>query len=217
MIYDGAEMLNYLRLSLIEQTRVLEGKPIPVDLKATPIKTVVERGAQFQKPSFVRHRTVGIADAPDTICADAMKLTTVFMSLIGNALKYSDGDIQVRWLPYDFPDAKGGTAKPVLLIAVLDQGTGGKGITEAQARQLFVPFGRLAAHDAVEGTGLGLLSVRSIVEAHGGEIYIEGTMDGTADAPGFTTTARQMPPALRRRRGQTTRFCERNRFAPLLS
>lgn len=48
MINSGAEMLNYLRLSLIEQTRVLEGKPTPVDLKPTALCPIIEAGARFQ-------------------------------------------------------------------------------------------------------------------------------------------------------------------------
>ena len=187
MIYAGAEMLNYLRLSLMEQTRVLENKPIPVDLQAASVKTIVERGARFQNPRFVSRRTVTIPTETAEICADPMKLTTVFMNLIGNALKYSDGnEVRVVWQPCD----------KLLLIAILDQGTGGQGITEAQARQLFVPFGRLDTHAAVEGTGLGLLSVRKIVEAHGGEVFIEGTVDGTPNAPAFTTASHAKYPFL---------------------
>ena len=74
-----------------------------------------------------------------------------------------------------------------LLIATLDQGTAGKGISEPQARQLFVAFGRLEAHVQVEGTGLGLLSVRKIVEAHGGEVFIEGYVTGIPTSARFTT------------------------------
>lgn len=199
MIHDGAEMLNFLRLSLLEQTRVLENKPIPVDLQTASVKTIVERGARFQNPRFVSRRTITLPEETAPICADSMKLTTVFMNLIGNALKYSTGEVRVLWQTHDSDssDSIGGSGNDkVLLVAVLDQGTGGKGITQAQARQLFVPFGRLEVHGAVEGTGLGLLSVRKIVEAHGGEVFIEGTMDGTPSAPRFTTAMRATYPSL---------------------
>ena len=113
-------------------------------------------------------------------------MTTVFINLIGNALKYSDGEVCITWRTHE------GT----LLIATLDQGTAGKGISEAQARQLFVAFGRLEAHARVEGTGLGLLSVRRIVEAHGGEVFIEGFADGSPTSARFSTAQGGYPSML---------------------
>lgn len=47
IINRGAQMLNFLRLSLIEQTRVLEGQPIPVELKPVSVANIVEMGAEF--------------------------------------------------------------------------------------------------------------------------------------------------------------------------
>ena len=171
IITAGAEMLNHLRLSLMEQTRVLEGKPIPVDLKPVSVRRMVEAGIHYQKPRFADGRKI-VHDGDDVeIHADAMKLTTVFMNLIGNALKYSDGEVHILWRK----------AEPYLLIAIADEGMTGRGISRAQADQLFVAFGRLDTHAQVEGTGLGLLSARRIVEAHGGEVFIEGRADGTRD------------------------------------
>lgn len=176
-IDGGAQMLNALRLSLMEQTRVLEGKPTPVDLHSTSIRVVIEAGARHQNPRYRASRVVTIRGADCEVLADEMKLITVMMNLIGNALKYSDGEVCLEWR----------TEGPRALIAILDQGRGGQGITQAQAQGLFVAFGRLDRHADVEGTGLGLLSVRHIVAAHGGEIFIEGTLDGTADSPHFST------------------------------
>lgn len=187
IILEGAEMLNHLRLSLMEQTRVLEGKPIPVELKAVAIRNIVEAGIHYQKPRFVNDRTVVLSGDEVHVQADVMKLTTVFMNLIGNALKYSDGEVHILWC----------AANANLLIAVADEGRAGAGITKAQADQLFVPFGRLDVHVEVEGTGLGLLSVRKVVEAHGGEVFIEGRLDGTRTSAAFVTTANVYPSMLK--------------------
>lgn len=176
-IQDGAEMLNALRLFLIEQVRVLEGRPIPVDLRPEPLRPIVEAGDRFQSPRLAGGRTVALEGGVLEVRADRLKLSTVFMNLIGNALKYSDGDVRVVWR----------TDGDRVLVGVLDRGTAGRGISEAEARRLFVAFGRLEAHAQVEGTGLGLVSARKVVEAHGGEIFIQGHPDGAPASPPFTT------------------------------
>ncbi|BCM90219.1 phytochrome-like protein cph1 [Abditibacteriota bacterium] len=170
-ITSGAQMLDYLRLSLMEQTRVLDNKPIPLQRAVTSIRHVVEAGARYQKPRFSNGHKISLDGEDIEISIDEKMMITVLMNLIGNALKYSDGEVRIAWRRT--PDH--------LLIAVLDQGFGGKGISQSQAEQLFVAFGRLDSHATVEGTGLGLLSVRKIVEAHGGEVFIEAQSDDTSE------------------------------------
>ena len=183
-ITSGSQMLNYLRLSLIEQTRVLEGRPTPVDVRPVALRAIVEAGAHFQKP-YLRGRRPILIDGEDVrVCADEMKMVTVFMNLIGNALKYSAGEVRATW--HEFGTGGKGQDRR-LHIAVLDRGTQGKGITQKQASQLFTAFGRLETHASIEGTGLGLLSVQKIVAAQGGETFIEGYVDGTPASPLFST------------------------------
>ena len=186
IISDGANMLDHLRLSLMEQTRVLEGKTIPVDLKTASLRRLVEAGIHYQKPRFANGRNLHLFGDDVEMQVDAMKLTSVFINLIGNALKYSDGEVHIVWHTDD----------EQLVLAVADQGRGGKGISRGQAEQLFVAFGRLDLHSEIEGTGLGLLSVRKIVEAHGGEVFIEGKSDGTPDSPPFATSQGTFPSML---------------------
>lgn len=176
-IHGGACMLNHLRISLIEQTRVLEGKPIPVALDPVALRTILDAGVRYQKPGVATRRQITVEVEDVQLLADEVKLTTVFMNLIGNALKYSDGEVRLTSRQH----------KDKLLVAVQDQGTAGQGLTREQANSLFVAFGRLAVHENVEGTGLGLLSAQKIAEAHGGEIFIEGRETGgpysTATSP----------------------------------
>ena len=167
IIVNGAQMLDYLRLSLMEQTRTLDETPIPLQRERVSVRSIVEAGARYQKPKFRFGHNMTIIGDDVEISADKMKMITVLMNLIGNALKYSDGEVRISWR----------TTDEHLLIAVCDQGRAGQGISEAQARQLFVAFSRLESHGDVEGTGLGLFSVRKIAETHGGEVFIEGIGD----------------------------------------
>ena len=184
-IKSGSQMLNFLRLSLMEQLRVLEGQPVPIDREPTSLCESIEAGIRYQKPRFSSGREVNIAQGDLTLPLDKMRMITVFMNLIGNALKYSDGEVQIFWR------IEGNQ----VLIAVADCGIAGRGITREQASQLFVAFGRLETHKSIEGTGFGLLSAQKIVEAHGGQIWIEGYQDGTPNSPRFTGA--EFPPMLR--------------------
>jgi signal transduction histidine kinase len=186
MITDGARMLNFLRLSLIEQTRVLEGQPVPVVRDSISILHLVKAGAHYQKPRFATGRTVTFEGADLEVCVDEMRFITIFMNLIGNALKYSDGEIRIVWRVHE----------EMALISVQDQGIGGQGVSKAQAEKLFVAFGRLDTHAQIEGTGLGLLSVQKIAEAHGGEVFLEGFTDGHASSPRFCTAKGGYPAML---------------------
>ena len=186
-IKNGAQLLNYLRLSLMEQLRVLEGKPVPIDAHPTSLREVIEAGIHYQKPRFSSGREVVIADGDITLNIDKMKLVTVFMNLIGNALKYSNGAVKIFWR----------TESERLLVAVADEGLSGKGITKNQADQLFVAFGRLDTHKSIEGTGFGLLSAQKIVEAHGGKLWIEGYENGTPESALFASSGDIQNPMLK--------------------
>ncbi len=186
IVSEGAQMLDYLRLSLLEQTRALEGKPIPLEISPASVRRIVDAGIHFQKPKFSSDRRISVPCDDLELTADPMKLTAVFMNLIGNALKYSDGEIEIRWRE----------EKGHLLIAVLDQGRQACGLSKSQAHRLFAAFSRLEEHAQTEGTGLGLLSARKIVEAHGGEAFVEGYADGTPLSPLFSTAEGHYPSLL---------------------
>jgi signal transduction histidine kinase len=188
IITDGALMLDYLRLSLLEQTRVLEGKPTPLQVEATSFRHIIEAGTHYQRPKFTEGRRVSAHGDDLEIWADGMKLITVFMNLLGNALKYSDGEVRITWR--QTADAEGRT---MLVCAVQDRGRSSVGLAQTQAEQLFVPFSRLNIHSAVEGTGLGLISARQVVAAHGGELYIEGYRHGVPASPPFSTAQGDYP------------------------
>lgn len=94
---------------------------------------------------------------------DKMRITQVLNNLISNAIKFtSEGKITVVSKKDD-----GGVE-----ISVIDTGTG---ISDKQKSKIFNKF--VQAHDLKDptqlGTGLGLVIAKGIVEAHGGNIWVE--------------------------------------------
>lgn len=105
-------------------------------------------------------------DLPFIRC-DSVLIERVLINLMENAIKFSPADAPVRLA------ARHDGSQ--LELVVTDQGCG---IPEAERQKVFEPFYRLDT--SVAGGGLGLSICRSIVQAHGGAIWISPTDKGTA-------------------------------------
>ncbi|WP_232344270.1 sensor histidine kinase [Actinoplanes awajinensis] len=91
-------------------------------------------------------------------------ITTLFVNLVGNALKFRRPDVPSEVRITAERDGK------EWRINVRDNGIG---IEAEFADKVFVIFQRLHARDAYEGTGIGLAIVKKIVEYHGGRIWLD--------------------------------------------
>lgn len=98
---------------------------------------------------------------------DPFRLGQVVTNLITNALKYSseDGPVEITF-ESDLDQVR---------ISVTDHGLG---ISESDQNSLFTSFFRSSNPEALEceGTGLGLVLVKSIVEQHGGELVLSSEL-----------------------------------------
>jgi signal transduction histidine kinase len=107
------------------------------------------------------------SDLP-TVEGEEPLLSTLFVNLIGNSLKFRRPDVP-----------------PVIRITAERDGKewrinvrdNGIGIEAEFADKVFVIFQRLHARDAYEGTGIGLAIVKKIVEYHGGRIWLDLDVD----------------------------------------
>ena len=99
------------------------------------------------------------------IFADPGRIEEVFINLIENAIKFSPNGGTIRII--------GNHSDDHVLISVMDEGIG---IHPDDGEKLFTRFYR--AEDVLttstQGTGLGLYICRTLIEAHGGQISVEG-------------------------------------------
>jgi len=108
-----------------------------------------------------------IADVDDgvpPIMGDAVHIERVVLNLVGNAVKFTPqgGTVNVRLWRRDATTVE---------LSVADTGIG---IPEQEQDRLFSRFFRssIAQAEAIPGTGLGLVIVKSIVEAHDGSVSV---------------------------------------------
>ena len=102
-----------------------------------------------------------------TVKADRTKLKQVLINLLSNAIKYNreQGTVEVRCVT--------GTSG-YIRISIQDTGMG---LPPEKLAQLFQPFNRLGQeHGSVEGTGIGLVATKQLIELMGGAINVESTV-----------------------------------------
>lgn len=105
---------------------------------------------------------VGGTAGPALVLADRRKIARVVENLLSNAIKYSPGDEKNVWIDLALRDG-------LAVVTVTDEGLG---MSTEELYKVLTEGGRVADHAqfGIEGTGLGLGSVRQILLAHGGEL-----------------------------------------------
>jgi len=115
--------------------------------------------------------------------ADPALIRTVLQNLLENAWKFTSGQGDAS---IEFGATKAGDGR--LCCYVRDDGPG---FDPAYNDKLFQPFQRLHTTQEFSGTGVGLASVRQIVERHGGRVRAEGAI-GKGAAFYFTLEAEEL-------------------------
>jgi light-regulated signal transduction histidine kinase (bacteriophytochrome) len=121
----------------------------------------------------------------------------LMQNLIGNALKFKKPDVSpvvtvsaemVSDHSLDLP-----LGEKALRITIADNGIG---FDNQFREQIFTIFQRLHSRNEYEGTGIGLATVRKIVERHKGSIFADGTPGEGAKflitIPQFQTIAKEI-------------------------
>ncbi|MDY6874962.1 MAG: HAMP domain-containing sensor histidine kinase [Chloroflexota bacterium] len=165
-IYQNDERIATLAQNLLTQARLESGvfspKTQPVDLRRI-VRLVVNDMRILIKQREQQIRTYYPQVLPPAP-ADPGLIRQVLINLIQNASRHTSegGLIVVSIAQNDY----------ALLVSVTDDGAG---MGLEHRRQLFKRFSTSEANSG-EGTGLGLVIVKQIVEWHGGKVYVDTSL-----------------------------------------
>ena len=160
-------------LSLIDQildlSRIESGEA-DISLEPVSLERVLADCVNWVAPLAQEH---GIAIECDlsqfaaiNVVADSIRLKQVFLNLLSNAVKYNrdGGHVEVV----------SGAVDDQLRIGIRDSGAG---ISREKLKELFQPFNRLGAEfSGIEGSGIGLVISRQLVDLMKGKLDIESEL-----------------------------------------
>lgn len=169
-IIQGVEILNRTVINLLNYTRVVKLNLNEVDL----VKFADEVAAYFEMDISQKMKNITIQrDYPNrrlSCCLDVEQFRQVVLNLLYNAAQSMPNGGTITLSVNDSPsEDKNNFAKEGMIIEITDSGAGMSKETQAK---LFTPF--FTTRD--EGTGLGLSTVKKIVEAHRGNIDIQSEL-----------------------------------------
>lgn len=107
---------------------------------------------------------INVPSSPLSVRADADRIQQVLANLLSNAVKFSPNGGTIR--------VEAQQQEDFAVVKISDEGIG---IVAEMIPQLFRKFFRVdnAATRKIGGTGLGLALVKQIIEAHGGQVWVE--------------------------------------------
>lgn len=168
-IYDDSMWLINLVENLLSVTRIEEGR-MQIRQSAELVDEVIREALKHTGQSRTG-RTIKVEEEDELILAkmDARLIVQVLINLIGNAVKYTPQgtDITVRVRK---EKAENGENSQVI-ISVCDLGDGIPDDRKERVFDMFYTGGDQVA-DSRRSLGLGLGLCRSIINAHGGKIWI---------------------------------------------
>jgi signal transduction histidine kinase len=185
---------------LLDQVEsILSLNKIDSDLEPLPdvqvsVNKVIENAIFVLKPATEKKDLQVIFDAQSQcfVQGNANQLSQVVINLLGNAAKFSPQGASIEIKLGEFTDDSG---RLQTQIQVIDHGIG---IPPEDLEHLFARFFRAknAVSQQYQGTGLGLAIVQQIVAHHGGQIFVESTLNQgstfTVQIPTYTNSESAM-------------------------
>ena len=146
----------------------IESDKLQLNLEAVDLGELIQNCLSLVQPLAIKNQVTLIdetcKDCHSAVIADKLRFKQVLLNLISNAIKYNriGGTVSISCR----------VINPQLLrVNVTDTG---KGLSEQQIAKLFQPFERLSAKNSnIEGTGIGLVISKKLIEAMHGTIGVE--------------------------------------------
>ncbi|MEX1034280.1 MAG: CHASE3 domain-containing protein [Cellvibrionaceae bacterium] len=117
-----------------------------------------------------KNATVTAEPLPD-IEADPTQMRQLLQNLIGNALKFTDQNVNplIHIKTETFANERDSDNRRWCQLTIQDNGIG---FDERFAERIFTPFQRLHGRGEYAGSGIGLAVCRRVIERHGGSIKV---------------------------------------------
>ena len=166
----NADELNRLVGQLLDFARI-EAERVRLEPEVLTVRVLVETALEQLGAVLERHRIE--VDVPESLAvmADADALAHVLTNLLVNAARFAPPGSLIMVSARDADDE--------VVISVVDEGPG---VAPDDRERIFERFYQAPVHaSARKGTGIGLGIARTLVELHGGRIWVEGL-----PAPGST-------------------------------
>lgn len=170
---------NFVELDRIEAGQLCL-EPAPLSFSKI-VRGVVRRHQPMAKSKQIALEVQEPYELP-TVFGDRAYLERVVSNLISNAIKFTPDQGRV--------DVMLGEVAAGIAVSIQDTGCG---IGPSEVGSIFRKYHRTVSSATVDGSGLGLFIVRSIVEAHGGTVSVESTVGHGAT---FTVTLPHATPLL---------------------
>jgi PAS domain S-box-containing protein len=167
-VRESTQQMARLIDDLLEFSRVARAETVIADVDMTRLVRSVF--SQLMMLEGERSVDLSVEKLP-TVKGDLSLLRQVWLNLVGNALKFSR-DRDVARIEIDHAEANGD-----VVFRIRDNGVG---FDMTYADKLFGVFQRLHYSDEFPGSGVGLATVRRIVQRHGGDVWAEGEVDNGA-------------------------------------
>ncbi len=161
----AAQKMGRLIDDLLSLSRLTRGGTSVADVDLSGLAAEVVERLREEHPE---RRVEVVIAAGCRVWSDAGLLEAVVGNLLGNAWKFTGGREQGH---IEFAETRLDGAR---VFFVRDDGAG---FDPAYAANLFQPFQRLHGPDEYPGTGIGLATVRRIVNRLGGRCWAEGAVD----------------------------------------
>ncbi len=150
ILSTSMENRNNIRLNCVEQ----------------PVKPVLDNVASQIRLKADKDCDISVSVTPDdlSVLMDEKLMSSVFMTIVDNAIKYSKDKVSITVKAY--------SSNGRVVVAIADNGIG---IEAKDLQHVFDKFFRVSSGDRhdVKGYGIGLFFAKGIVEKHGGKISVK--------------------------------------------